>query len=99
MKSVSAHFHEAGKLTSWFLVDDGGSTGEVAGPAGPAFVLVVVVERVGGMRELGVGLVARRAGLDGAAVRAVAARPVQRRLQPRVPSRRVRRAPARLRAA
>jgi hypothetical protein len=57
--------------------------------------LVVAVDRKRGVRELRVGLETHRAGLDGAAARAVSARVVQRRLQPRVPGRRVRHASAR----
>ena len=60
-------------------------------------VPAVAVEGVGGVRHHGVGLEARGAWLDGAAVRAVAARVVQRRLQPGVPDGRVRHAPARVR--
>ena len=62
-------------------------------------MLVVAVERVRGVRGLGVGLEALPAGLDGATVGAVAAGVVQGILKPRVPDRRVRHAPARVRVA
>ena len=81
------------KLT-WSLVGDGGGAAKVARPGGPMVALVVAVDGVRGVRGLGVGLEARGAGLDGAAVGAVAARVVQPRLQPRVPDRGVRHAPA-----
>ena len=68
-----------GELTG-LLVDDGAGTREVAGHGRPALALVVAVERVGGVRSLGVRLEARAAGLDRAAVGAVSARVVQRRL-------------------
>lgn len=81
------------ELTLW-LVDDGARAIEVARPVGPAVVLVVAVERVGGMRDLSVWLETRRAGLNGAAVGAMTARVLQRRLEPCVPNGRVRHAPA-----
>jgi len=79
---------------AWLLVDNGAGAAEVASLACAPLALVVVVHGVGGVRDLGVRAEARRAGLDGAAIRAVAARVVQRRLQPRVPDPRVRHAPA-----
>lgn len=76
------------------LVNNRAGAGEVARHSSPAVALVVAVERVRGMGGLVVRLEARSPGLDGAAVRAMAARVVQRRLQPRVPDTRVRHAPA-----
>lgn len=78
----------------WLLVDNSTGTSEVARHTGAAIFLVVAVECVGRVRNHGVGLVARLARLDGTAVRPVAARKVERRLEPLVPDRRVRRAPA-----
>ena len=77
------------------MVDDGSGAGEVARPAGPVIALVVAVERVRGVGDHGVGLEARRAGLDGAAVGAVGAGIVQRLQKPRVPGGLVSHAPAR----
>ena len=80
---------------TWCLVHNGAGATEVARPVGPAVTLVVVVECVGRVGNLGVGVEATRAGLDSAAVGAVAARVVQCRLEPRVADRRIRHAPAR----
>nr|ACL53267.1 unknown [Zea mays] len=92
IRHAPAHVRVTG--ASWFVIHDVGGAVEVARRLGPAVALVVAVERIRGVREPGVGLEARRAGLDGAAVGAVAARVLQRRLQPRVPGGRVRHAPA-----
>ena len=94
MDNLGSYRIDEGELT-WRLVDNGGGAGEVARPGGAALALVVAVERVRGVGGLGVRLEARRAGLDGAAVGAVTARPVQRLLQPRVTDGRVRHTPAR----
>ena len=98
MDNLGSYRIDEGELT-WRLVDDGGGAGEVACPGGAALALVVAVEGVRGVGGLGVRLEARRAGLDGAAVGAVPARPVQRRLQQRLADARVRHAPARRRVA
>ena len=58
------------------LVDDGTSAVKVAGIGRAAVVLVVVVEGVGRVRDLGVGIEATRAALDSTAVCAVATRVV-----------------------
>lgn len=81
------------KLT-WCDVDDGSGAVEVARAAGPVLALVVAVDRVGGVRDHGVGFVARRPRLDGAAVGAVGAGVVQRRQQPRVAGSLLRHTPA-----
>ena len=86
-------------MRTGFLVDDGSGATEVAGPVGTAVALVVAVERVRGVRSLGVRLEAGAAGLDGAAVGAMAARVVQPLLQQCVPGPWLGHAPAWLCAA
>jgi hypothetical protein len=85
-----------GTVLTWIPGDDGGGAAEVAGAPGRLALLPVTVEGDGGVREHGVGLVARAAGQDGAALRAGATRVVHGLLDDRVRHRRLRHAPERL---
>jgi hypothetical protein len=76
--------------------DNGGGAAEVAGAAGRLVLLPVAVEREGGVREHGVGVVARAAGQDGVALGAGAARVVHGLLDDGVRHRGLGHAPQRL---
>lgn len=81
---------------TWVTGDNGGCAAEVAGAAGRLDLLPVAVEREGGVREHGVGAVARAAGKDGVALGAGAARVVHGLLDDGVRHRGLGHAPQRL---
>lgn len=83
-------------LVAWVSGDNGGGAAEVAGAAGRLALLPVAVEGEGGVREHGVGVVARAGGLDGAALGAGAARVVHGLLDDGVRHRGLGHAPERL---
>jgi len=83
-------------MLTWVSGDNGGGAAEVAGAAGRLGLLPVAVEREGGVREHGVGAVARAAGQDGVALGAGAARVVHGLLDDGVRHRGLGHAPQRL---